>query len=86
MQAMTAPTSRYDAQAPFTTWPDPERGFMVLDLRTMAWAAGPFPTAAAADEAMDLLNGQVEASCATRRNDERPFARTPPDRDGGEAW
>jgi hypothetical protein len=54
-----AATDRPPPQAPFTAWPDPGRGYMVLDLRTMAWAAGPFRTPAAAVEAMDRLNEQA---------------------------
>jgi CheY-like chemotaxis protein len=53
-------------EAPFTAWPDPDRGFMVLNLRTMAWAAGPFPTAAEAVEAMDRLNEQAAARTGAR--------------------
>jgi hypothetical protein len=55
-----APKHPYDE--PFTAWPDPDRGFMVLDLRTMAWVEGPFRTPAEALEAMDRLNEQAAAA------------------------
>jgi hypothetical protein len=56
-----APLDQPEPAAPFTAWPDPARGFMVLDLRTMAWAAGPFGSPAEAVAAMDRLNRQAQA-------------------------
>jgi hypothetical protein len=74
-RAMTPPISLHDVdgadarlqqEAPFTAWPEPGVGFRVLDLRTMAWAAGPFPTPQEAVEAMDHLNWQAAAATRTK--------------------
>jgi hypothetical protein len=56
----------YLREPPFTAWPDPGRGFMVLDMRTMTWAAGPFRTPGEAYEATDRLNEQVVANACTK--------------------
>jgi hypothetical protein len=47
--------------APYTAWPYPSRGFMVLNLHTMTWAAGPFRTPGEAVEATVRLNERVRA-------------------------
>ncbi len=65
LDAVHDPDQHHDG-APYTAWPDPSRGFMVLNLRTMTWAAGPFRTPGEAVEATDRLNERVRAHTHTK--------------------